>query len=274
MEAARRLYPQADYEVLPADSSFPPAVFVVRLSVEDIASVQGLNVYYWQGTDTDTPPRSTGSMPVLDTTWPEAAPLSLPFTAEWDERPLCASLRRVYLQIEAPGTVEMALDGEAVMSGTRALSTTQTLAQGNHSLHLRAQGGEGDVKLLWQPPDQEIEVIPSQALFHPPVTANGLLGKYYPNVDWTGAPAMERIDPRLDVYFHLTPLPRPYSVEWTGQIEIPYGGVYQIGVRALDKASVYVDGKRVVETEIPTSMLRHPLRWMVGFTTYVFCFRI
>ena len=264
VEAARQLYPQADVELLPKEPDFPPSVFIVRLSIEDIANVQGLNATYWQGVDRDSPPQSVGHMQTVDTQWPEAAPLPLPFTTQWEGILYAPRYGDYTLQVEAPDTVELALDGEPI-GGTRTLSTTQTLAQGNHALRLVAQGGEGPVKLLWQPPAHKTEVIPSSALFRSPVTANGLLGKYYDNADWSGTPIMERIDPRLDIYFHLTPLSRPYSVEWTGQLEIPYGGGYQLGVRAVDIASIFIDGRQVVETEVPDIYVEAPITLDSGF---------
>jgi sugar lactone lactonase YvrE len=89
------------------------------------------------------------------------------------------------------------------------------------------------------------------ALFSPPVSANGLLGEYYPNSDWQGAPALERVDPTLNVYFHLTPLPRPYSVEWTGTLVVPQSGIYGLGVRAVDEARLYLDGQMLVSAGPP-----------------------
>jgi hypothetical protein len=258
VEAARELYPQATYEVLPKESGYPPAVFVVRLSNADIASVQGLNVHFWSGVDTDAAPQAKSHAPAIDTYWPEAAPLPPPFTARWDGILYAPQFGEYTFQVQAPDRVEFAIDEEPI-KGSGVITVTRILAQGNHTLRLQAQSGEGRVSLLWRPPAQEMEVVPASILFHSPVTANGLLGQYFDNPDWSGAPVMEQIDPHLDIYFHLTPLPRPYSVEWSGQIDIPYAGVYQFGVDAVDSASIFIDDTLLVETQIPDQYVEVPI---------------
>jgi hypothetical protein len=66
-------------------------------------------------------------------------------------------------------------------------------------------------------------------------------------------PTLERIDPTLNVYFHLTPLPRPYSVEWTGTLDVPESGVYGLGLRAVDEARLYIDDEPLVAAVSPDS---------------------
>lgn len=116
-----------------------------------------------------------------------------------------------------------------------SVTLEQLLAKGNHDLRLRAVGGQGRVRRWWQPPEEEPETVPGWAFYSFPVSAYGLAGRYYPNSDWQGAPALERIDPILDVYFHRTPLPPPYSVEWTGTLDALADGVYALGTRAVDR---------------------------------------
>src|SRR4029078_2370624 len=110
---------------------------------------------------------------------------------------------------------------QRVLSGTGELNGGLRLAQGNHSFRVRAVGAPGAFTLAWRPPAREPELISPLALYVPPVTGNGLLGNYYPNNDWRAPAALARIDPQLDFYFHIPPLNRPYTVEWTGKIVIP-----------------------------------------------------
>ena len=63
-----------------------------------------------------------------------------------------------------------------------------------------------------------------------PITNNGLLGRFYANPQWEGTPAFTEIDPWVDFYFHITPLPRPYTIEWVGSIHIPSDGHYLFGL--------------------------------------------
>ncbi len=215
VDMAKRFYPQATYDTLPTDHRLPPAVYVVRLSPQDVASVQGLDVKYWPGQDTSGTPASVGHTRAVDTSWPAASPLALPFVAQWTGVLYAPRYGEYSLSLEAPDRLELALDGE-VLTATRTLTLTRTLAQGNHGLQILAQGAQGPVRLRWQPPGEEPAVVPSWALFRTPVAANGLVGRYYANADWEGEPALERVDPELNVYFHLTPLPRPYCVSWSG----------------------------------------------------------
>lgn len=258
-DLARQMYLSGWFEALPADSEFPPAVFMVRLEPGDVASVQGLDVRYWAGDDWEGAgaPVATDRSPVLDVTWPADAPLDLPFVAEWNGVLYAPKYGHYMLTVDAPDRVALTLDGETT-EGERTLSLTPTLAQGNHSLRLRAEGGVGRVRLSWQFPGGGLQtstgdagVVPQWALYSFPVSGHGLLGKYYANPDWQGEPALERVDPVLNVYFHLTPLPRPYSVEWTGALDVPYGGVYALGLRSVDEARLYLDGQLMVEATTP-----------------------
>ncbi|MEJ2560847.1 MAG: PA14 domain-containing protein, partial [Anaerolineae bacterium] len=258
-DLARQMYLSGWFEALPADSEFPPAVFMVRLEPGDVASVQGLDVRYWAGDDWEGEgvPVATDRSPVLDVTWPSDAPLDLPFVAEWNGVLYAPKYGHYVLTVDAPGRVALTLDGVTV-DGKGILSLTPTLAQGNHSLRLRAEGGVGRVRLSWRFPGAglqtstgDADVVPQWALYSFPVSGHGLLGKYYANPEWQGEPALERVDPVLNVYFHLTPLPRPYSVEWTGALDVPYGGLYALGLRSVDEARLYLDGQLVVAATTP-----------------------
>jgi DNA-binding beta-propeller fold protein YncE len=254
-ELARQLYPSARFDVLPANSEFPPSVYVVQLKPSDVASLQGLDFRYWAGDDWagEATPVASGRSPVLDVTWPDAKSPALPFIAEWSGVLYAPAYGQYTLAVQAPGRVALTLDGETV-EGSRALSMTPLLALGNHSLRLRAAGGQGRVRLTWQPATGEPGIIPQWALYSLPVTAHGLLGKYYPNPNWQGTPALERVDPLLNIYFHLTPLPRPYSVEWTGALEVPYGGVYGLALRSVDQSRLYLDGQLLIDATRPNEI--------------------
>lgn len=155
--------------------------------------------------------------------------------------------------LRAPAGATLDLDGQTVVvaeEGGQGVGSL-ALAQGNHSLRVRALSGPGPVSLLWQPPGGRVEIVPQWALYAPPVTPHGLRGSFYGNASWEGPPVLVRVDPFLDTYFHLTPLPRPYSAEWVGTIEIPFTGTYQLGLRAVDWAQLALDGEVVLETGAP-----------------------
>ena len=265
---ARQLYPTAEFRNLPDDAPYPTVVYMVRLNPQDVTSLQGLTMRYWAGDDDSGAPVASGRAPFVDLTWPAEAPLAPPFVAAWDGVLYAPSYGQYTLSLHTPDQARLSLDGTQI-SGSQVLTATPLLAQGNHYLNVRAKGGPGVVQLFWQPPGQEQSLVPSQVLYHSPVTANGLLGRYFANPDWRGAPALARIDPLLDMYFHLTPLPRPYSVEWSGELEVPQAGTYRLGLRAVDRASLYLDSQLLLETKVPDQYTEvslplsqglHPLR--------------
>jgi sugar lactone lactonase YvrE len=260
---ARQIYPSARFEVLPADSDYSPAVYAVYLEPEDVASVQGMETRYWPGDDMDGDPSNIVRAMTIDAAWPADAPLELPFVAEWRGVLYAPDYGQYTLEVEAPGRVELTLDGETV-EGTGSLSLATSLPIGNHDLRLSASGDPGQVRLWWQPPGGAKEIVPTKALYSFPISSNGLLGKYHPNPDWQGEPNMERVDPVLNVYFHLTPLPRPYSVEWTGILNVPESGVYGLGLRSVDQAQIYLDGQLLVETAVPDEYIEEPIDLEAG----------
>jgi streptogramin lyase len=53
------------------------------------------------------------------------------------------------------------------------------------------------------------------------------------------------------MYFHIPPLPRPYTVEWVGVLAAPQAGPYGLGLRAVDWAQLYLDDQLLLETSGP-----------------------
>jgi hypothetical protein len=78
------------------------------------------------------------------------------------------------------------------------------------------------------------------------VSGNGLLGRYFANGAWEAPAALARIDPMLSLYFHVIPLPRPYTVEWSGKIAIPADGFYSFGLESIDESQLWIDEQPVV----------------------------
>lgn len=134
-------------------------------------------------------------------------------------------------------TGQLVIDGQVWQSGEGRL-----LAKGNHAIQITP--GE---KLEWEVTNYTVRgTVPNWVLYRAPVTNNGLHGYFYANTEWSGPPALERIDPFLDAYFHRLPMPRPYTVIWKGFLDIPADGVYGIGLRALQIGEIRIDGVSVV----------------------------
>ncbi|MCS7261097.1 MAG: PA14 domain-containing protein, partial [Anaerolineae bacterium] len=246
---------------------YPVVATMLVLQPEDVQGVQGLEMRYWRDADTRQPPLKLEHWRRIDGRWPEDAPLELPFSGELSGVLYAPQYGRYQLALEVPGRASLTLDDQQ-WAITRTLTVDLLLAQGNHSLRLWIEGGYGRIHLAWKSPgDTALQTVPPQALYRTPVVARGLLGRYFANPNFAGEPVFERIDPRLDVYFHLVPLPRPYSVEWSGALEIPYEGMYTFGVRAVDAAELYLDEQLVVRTRVPDRLSESTLFLESGLHT-------
>lgn len=264
-EEARRIYPKANFEVASSQTDdVTPVVYLVNLQPLALASVQGLQLNYYRpatdpSDDTPTdPPFQTERALTVNLTWPADLPPStsggatrLDFTAEWNGILYAPRYGPYSLRFITPGPSLLELDGNVIFKGEGEQLTGLPLAQGNHSIRVRAEGAPGQVALYWQPPGMGETLIPQWALYVPPITNHGLLGTFYPNDRWEGQPALQRIDPFLDTYFHFTPLPRPYTAEWTGSLEVLQSGLYRLGLRAVQEAQLYLDGNLLVTTFAP-----------------------
>lgn len=81
----------------------------------------------------------------------------------------------------------------------------------------------------------------------------GLQGNYFPNSDLKGNPAFEKQDEELNFKWTLySPDPEKlqpdnYSIRWTGKLEAPASGKYQLGLRGNDGFRLYLNGKLLID---------------------------
>jgi sugar lactone lactonase YvrE/4-amino-4-deoxy-L-arabinose transferase-like glycosyltransferase len=248
---AQSYYPDADFKEVRPPFNGPPVLYTIRLTSDDLRSIQGLMAYYYRNEEWEGETALEHWGKSLDLNWPEEAPWAEPFSVEWRGVLYAPHYGPYLLKLEAPAKAQLYLDENLLLDSGGMMAQEVTLAKGNHALRVRAMGAEGRLRLQWQPPGGEETVVPTWALYRPPVTNNGLLGRYYQNLDWAGPPALAQVDPSLSLYFHVTPLPRPYTVEWQGVISIPSAGVYGFGLESIDDSHLYIDGRLVVEATEP-----------------------
>jgi streptogramin lyase/4-amino-4-deoxy-L-arabinose transferase-like glycosyltransferase len=249
-DEAKRYYPNAHFEEFRAPFGGPAVVYYARLSPPDLAGVQGLMGRYYSGEDWSGPPLLTRQEPTISFDW-TAPPLPAPFSAEWEGVLRVETYGPHQFFLQTPAYAELHVGETQILSGTGELAEGVVLAQGNHTLRVRAVGGTGPFSLSWRPPDRGPELIPATALYVPPVSSQGLLGRYFPNDSWQAPEAFARIDPNLGLYFHITPLPRPYTVEWQGKIAIPQAGAYRFGLESIDEATLWIDEQQIVASSQP-----------------------
>jgi len=81
----------------------------------------------------------------------------------------------------------------------------------------------------------------------------GLKGNYFSNSYLKGNPAFEKQDEQLNFKWTLySPNPEKlqpdnYSIRWTGKLEAPNSGKYQLGLRGNDGFRLYVNGKLLID---------------------------
>lgn len=81
----------------------------------------------------------------------------------------------------------------------------------------------------------------------------GLKGNYFSNSDLKGNPAFEKQDEQLNFKWTLySPNPEKlqpdhYSVRWTGKLEAPDSGKYQLGLRGNDGFKLFLNGKLLID---------------------------
>ncbi|MBI2941223.1 MAG: glycosyltransferase family 39 protein, partial [Chloroflexi bacterium] len=256
----KRLYPRADLRVFASPYGGPPVLYTVIASAADIESLRGLAASYYAGLEWSGQPVRAERVSALDVDWTAQLPLTPPFSAEWRSTLATPLYGRYVFRLEAPEGSELLLD-ESPLVRVQAQGGEEKaviLPKGNHALRLRVPvSAPTSVRLLWQPPSgQQLIPVPADVLFAPPATNNGLLGSYYRNREWSGTPALQQIDPHLDLRFHILPLPRPYSIEWVGKIDVPRAGIYRFAVQSVDASSVFVDGNLVASNQGAVGQLR------------------
>lgn len=239
------LYPDARREELAAPFGSPTVVYYVHVPAEQLAAIQGWDARYFGSSEEQASQAVTRHEEAIEFDWPNDAPLPQPFNAEWRGVLAAETFGPYQFGLVSPAEAELFIDENLVLSlsddGPREAATALVLPRGNHNMRVTARSGEGPVQLMWRTPDRETEVLPAHVVYTPPVTNNGLLGRYYPNGEWSGSAALAQIDTRFEMYFHIPPLSRPYTVEWIGKIAIPVSGPYGFGVASVDESVLFVD---------------------------------
>jgi streptogramin lyase len=263
-DEARRHYPNATFEEIGAPFGGPPVIFYARLTPEDIASIQGLIGHYYANEEWDGDAAVVRKDSTIQFDWSSEPPLPAPFSAEWTGVLNIERYGPYRLILRSPAAAELYLNEGKLLEGSGELSGDVVLARGNHALRLRAVGGEGPLELAWQAPGSAEETIPTWAFYVPPVSNNGLLGRYYPNGDWQPPEAFARIDPKLEFYFHVPMLPRPYTVEWIGKIYIAQPGLYRFGLESIDESVLYIDEQEITAARTPNQLSEGSLTLTAG----------
>ena len=128
------------------------------------------------------------------------------------------------------GESEFAPTGSIMVDGFEVSASTPiaTLGRGLHSVVLTATLATtstatqpGMIELLWetlanQPKRQPID---SAMLFDPrKIEPRGLTGLFRQGQSFDTEPSEGRVDPTISFYFHVTPMVRPYTADWSAGV--------------------------------------------------------
>jgi len=236
---AQHYYPNADFKEYKSPDG-TVVLYQITLKPSDIAASQGITASYYRNANWLEQPFLVRKEVTIDVNWKDGEPAQFPFGVKWQGVLYAERYGLYHLTLHSPAASELYLDNVQLHLVGEGVQTAEIeLAKGCHDLILKTLGKEGHFELDWQPPDKEQAPIPSSNLFLPPISNNGLLGKYFPNGDWQASPAFTEVDPWIHFYNQNQPLPRPYTVEWVGKINIIEGGHYRFGLESSDE-SVFV----------------------------------
>jgi len=227
----------------------------------EIAAIRGLEGQYYAGLEPEGEPLISRADRVIDFDWQaEAAPLPTPFNVQWKGSLFVPCHGRYTIAIESLGRSVVRIDGDVVVEspstelraskeGVNYMENNLDLAKGLHAIEVSyvQEDEAGGIRLYWASADIARQVVPNNMLYVTAVPNGGLLGSYYPNDSWAGPSAFTQVDPAISFYFHIYPLPRPYSVEWKGKIHAPVAGPYRFGTESIDFSWLYIDEKLVVD---------------------------
>ncbi len=246
-QQAQRDYPHGDFEEIKAPNG-QTVLYEIYLKPDDITATQGLTASYYRNANWSGEPFLVRPEASLNFDWRDGDPAPFPFSVEWQGILYAHTYGDYRLIVRSPAATELYIDDvRLALTGDDAQTAEVTLAKGTHKIRIRTQGEEGHFELAWQPPSEAETPIPPSSLLLPPITNNGLLGRYYPDGNWQGPFAFSQIDPEIHFYYQEIPLPRPYTVEWVGNIDIPSAGRYLFGLESIDESALWIDDTQVLD---------------------------
>lgn len=224
-------YPQANMELVGlADGS--PLYFRIKIPQSQIAERQGLTqqITYADGR---TEERAVSQIEVGDAQISEST---------WEGA----------IRLEHGGQYELrGENGLQVFLDDQPFAGQHYLGRGLYRLRLMWKRGSGDnPQLIWKIGDRAPEPVSPEALFRITGPSQGLLGTYWPNMNWEGVPLFHQVTPFLLLAW---PDEQPivpngeFSARYTGLLHVTEPGDYRLHINADDGARLILDGNILAE---------------------------
>lgn len=265
-QLVRKYYPQALCEGIAPPAGGAPILYACAVSGTQIRATRGLDRTIWDAEGGGAAAGISRNADAVLLQWGAGEPLTSPLSANWTGTLHAPQSGRYGFRMAGDAAASVVIDQiSTVVSPGRAEAQIE-LAQGLHTLGITAKAAvpQGFLRLHWQPPGQDWQPLPSSQVSHAPIVASGLTGSYFANPDWSGLPAFRRIEPALSRYFHLIPLPRPYSVEWSGSLTVTRPGLHRFSLTAISTATFLLEGRPVLDVTSPGQTLERELALSAG----------
>ncbi len=235
----RTLYPDATFKTFSSPGrTDPAALYEIIIPADQAAKIQGIDVTY------SAPGISPAGarQPAIDLDWTSNTPLPTPFNADWSGVVHIPEGKLYALTMQAPGQIQLSLDGQLVAQGSGQVQATQFLYKGQHRLEVSVHVDAPGRVLL----SANGAPLPESMYFVPPDAGHGLLGSFYSNDSFLGTAVFQELDPFIGFAYHAElPWAGPLSVIWRGKIEAPSTGKYSFAAEANGKVEVRVNGQLV-----------------------------
>jgi sugar lactone lactonase YvrE len=219
---------------------------------QEIASKQGLVAHYYRGAGWEGEPELTreGAAIWFDQGEEVGPP---PYSVQWGGTIHLPVHGKYLMGLDSTQSSRLFIDGSLLVENPGGRQASEvSLPAGPHAITVMgiAASNEDEIALYWRPPGWGERVVPRYVLT-PNLEANGLLGSYYPNADWSGETVLQRIDPLISFRWFHQPAASPFSVRWEGWIHVPESGRYTFETFSNGEVWLSIDGQLVLRDDQP-----------------------
>jgi len=245
----KKYFPNAEFTKI-KDPNGTTILLQMQIKPSDFQANQGLKASYYRNLDFSGYPFVVEQQKYFQYNWEEISEGNFPFAVKFDGILYADQFGEYSFSFNSSENSKLFIDGEQVkLNQAGGNNYPIILAKGNHNIQIQTIANGGNFEILWQPPQGDLQPLLAKSLYVDPVSANGLLGQYYASPDWSGAVTYAQIDPFINFYYHNSPLPRPYTVEWQGKIKIPKDGNYAFGLQSIDESQLFIDDAMLINNE-------------------------